>query len=48
MVKPKDKGATIDWSGTFDAKGAPDAEAIKTITGIYEDGVDALIANSAK
>ncbi len=47
-VKPKDKGATIDWSGTFDAKGAPDSEAIKTITGIYEGGLNALIAKSSK
>ncbi|MEQ1651445.1 MAG: SRPBCC family protein [Hyphomicrobium sp.] len=47
-VMAKDKGATIDWSGTFDAKGAPDADAVKTISGIYEGGVDALVAKSSK
>jgi Polyketide cyclase / dehydrase and lipid transport len=47
-VVAKEKGATIDWSGNFDAKGAPDADAVKTITGIYDGGVDALVAKSAK
>jgi Polyketide cyclase / dehydrase and lipid transport len=47
-VVAKDKGATIDWSGMFDAKGAPDADAIKTITGIYDGGVDALVAKAQK
>lgn len=43
-VVPADKGATVDWSGTFDAKGAPDADAVKTITGVYQAGVDVLAA----
>ena len=47
-VVAKDKVATIDWSGTFDAKGAPDADAVKTITGIYDGGVDALVAKTSK
>jgi hypothetical protein len=47
-VAAKDKGATIDWSGTFDAKGAPDADAVKTITGIYDGGINALVAKSSK
>jgi hypothetical protein len=47
-VAGKGNGATIDWSGTFDAKGASDADAVKTITGIYEGGVDSLIAKSAR
>ena len=46
-VVPKDKGSTIEWSGTFDAKGATDAEAVKVIAGIYEAGVGAL-AGKAK
>ncbi len=46
-VVPKDKGSTIEWSGTFDAKGAPDADAVKVITGIYDAGVSAL-AGKAK
>ena len=46
-VVPKDKGSTIEWSGTFDAKGAPDADAVKVITGIYEAGAGAL-AGKAK
>jgi hypothetical protein len=47
-VVAKDKGATIDWSGSFDAKGAADADAVKTITGIYDGGVDAIVAKSSK
>jgi hypothetical protein len=47
-IAAKDKGSTIDWSGTFDAKGAPDADAIKTITGVYAGGVDALAAKTSK
>lgn len=42
------KGATIDWSGSFDAKGAPDADAVETITGIYQAGVDSLVDKTAK
>ena len=45
-VLPKDKGSTIEWSGTFDAKDAPDADAVKVITGIYEAGVGALVAKA--
>ena len=45
-VVPKDKGSTIEWSGSFDAKGAPDADALKVITGIYEAGVGALVAKA--
>lgn len=47
-VVAKDKGATIEWTGNFDAKGAADAEAVKTITGIYDGGVEALVAKSSK
>jgi hypothetical protein len=28
--------------GTYDAKGAPDAEAKKAIDGVYQDGVKTL------
>ena len=41
-------GATYDWSGSFDAKGAPDADAVKTITGIYQAGVDSLVQKAGK
>jgi Polyketide cyclase / dehydrase and lipid transport len=44
----KGGGSTIDWSGSFDAKGAPDADAIKTISGIYAGGIDALVAKTTK
>lgn len=47
-VLPKGGGATYDWSGTFEAKGAPDADAVKTITGVYTAGVDALVEKSSK
>lgn len=47
-VVAKDKGATYDWSGTFEAKGAPDADAVKTMTGVYTAGVDALVDKTSK
>lgn len=47
-VVDKDGGATIDWSGTFDAKGASDDDAVKTIAGIYQAGVDSLAEKTAR
>jgi Polyketide cyclase / dehydrase and lipid transport len=44
----KGGGATIEWSGNFDAKDAPDADAIKTMTGVYQAGIDALVAKTSK
>ena len=41
-VSPRTSGSTLSWTGTFDAKGTPDADAVKTITGIYEAGTEAL------
>lgn len=32
----------VTWSGTFDAAGASDADAVKTITGVYKGGLDNL------
>lgn len=38
-----DKKAKFTWSSTFDPKGgAPDADAINSITGIYDGGIKAL------
>jgi Polyketide cyclase / dehydrase and lipid transport len=45
-VVPKDQGSTIEWSGNFDAKGASDADAVKTMTGAYDAGVSALVAKA--
>ena len=36
-------GSMITWSGKYDAKGASDADAKKTIDGIYQAGIDGLI-----
>ncbi len=41
-VVKKGKGSLIVWTGHFKAKGASDAEAKKTIEGIYKGGADAL------
>jgi hypothetical protein len=35
-------GSALTWSGKYDAKGAPDADAAKIIQGIYDDGLKAL------
>ena len=32
----------VSWTGTFDAKGAPDEKATEVIAGIYESGLSAL------
>ena len=34
---------TVTWSGKYDAKGASDADAKKTIDGVYQAGVDMLV-----
>lgn len=39
-------GTTIVWSGEFDAKGAPDADAVAVIEGIYQGGLDSLAAKA--
>jgi hypothetical protein len=46
-VMPKGTGSTVKWTGSFKAKGAPDAVAIDAISGIYESGLKA-IADKAK
>ena len=30
---------TVEWSGTFDAAGAPEADVVKLIEGIYQGGI---------
>ena len=40
-----EKGKTeIEWTGKFAAKGAPDEKAKEVIEGIYQAGLDALVA----
>ncbi len=41
-VAPQGSGSVIIWYGKYDAKGASDAEAKKTIDGIYKAGADSL------
>ena len=45
-VVGKGTGSTISWTGKFEAKGAPDADAQKAIQGIYDSGLDALAAKT--
>ena len=42
-VAPAGAGSTISWTGKYDAKGASDAEAKKTIDGVYQAGIDTLV-----
>lgn len=35
-------GSALTWTGKYDAKGAPDADAMKIIQGIYDAGLKAL------
>lgn len=41
-VIPDAKGSALKWTGSYDAKGAPDADAKKVIDGIYEAGAKSL------
>ncbi len=41
-VAPEGSGSKVTWSGTFNAKGAPDTVASDAIQGIYESGLKAL------
>jgi Polyketide cyclase / dehydrase and lipid transport len=44
MVTPNGAGSKVTWTGTFKAKGAPDAKAEEVIGGIYEAGFKGLSA----
>lgn len=46
-VAPEGSGSKVTWSGTFNAKGAPDTVAKDAIQGIYDSGLKAL-AEKAK
>jgi hypothetical protein len=35
-------GSVLTWSGKYDANGAPDADAMKVVQGIYDSGLAAL------
>ena len=41
-IRPAGEASAITWSGKFDSKGASDADAVKTMTGVYEAGAAAL------
>jgi hypothetical protein len=36
-------GSVVTWGGKYDAKGASDADAKKTMDGVYQAGVDVLV-----
>ena len=42
-VSADPKGSSLKWVGTYDAKGASDADAKKVIDGIYEAGEKSLV-----
>ena len=42
-VSPDPKGSSLKWVGTYDAKGASDADAKKVIDGIYDAGEKTLV-----
>jgi Polyketide cyclase / dehydrase and lipid transport len=42
-VSPDPKGSSLKWAGTYDAKGASDADAKKVIDGIYDAGEKGLV-----
>ena len=38
----------VDWKSSFDAKGAPDADAEGVIAGIFKAGLDQIAAMNPK
>jgi hypothetical protein len=42
-VAKEGSGSIVTWSGKYDAKGASDADAKKTMDGVYQTGVDMLV-----
>lgn len=45
-VAPEGSGSKVTWSGTFNAKGAPDSVAKDAIQGIYDSGLKAISEKS--
>jgi hypothetical protein len=45
-VAAKGSGSTVTWTGTFDAKGAPDDKAREVIGGIYDAGLAGIAAKA--
>jgi hypothetical protein len=41
-VSVDDAGSVVTWTGKYDAKGAPDADAQKVIQGVYDSGLKGL------
>ncbi len=41
-MAPDGSGSKVTWSGTFNAKGAPDSVATDAVQGIYDSGLKAL------
>ncbi len=39
MVQPNGAGSTVIWTGTFDAAGVSDAEAVADLTQVYDEGL---------
>ena len=41
-VRDSGKGCAVEWSSEFEAKGAPEGDAVAAISGIYEAGFENL------
>ncbi|HYI72148.1 MAG TPA: SRPBCC family protein [Skermanella sp.] len=42
-VVPAGSGSAVVWRGSFDAQGVSDAEAVRTMEGVYKAGADELV-----
>lgn len=47
-VEPHGDGAVFQWDGSFKASGVTSAEAVATVTGIYDAGLDSLVERISK
>ncbi|MFK5595671.1 SRPBCC family protein [Methylobacterium sp. HMF5984] len=45
-VAPDGNGSKLTWTGSFKAKGAPDAKAEEVVAGIYEGGLKGISEKS--
>jgi len=46
MVAKAGSGSKVTWTGTFKAKGAPDAKAQEAIAGVYDAGLKGIAAKA--
>lgn len=47
-VRPNGSGSTVIWSGTFDASGVTDADAVADLTKVYDEGLAGIAKEAGR